>query len=1325
MSINLKDGVTSSLFGNADTATSATKATNDSSNNNIASTYLRKDGGTLTGDIAIQKGANPKITLQCTSDSAANGGILSFENPDRSQAVQVRYSWHDTERAPFGLIVERTADNTQTSYKSYLQVEGEIYADGGQRVYHAGNKPSLSDLGAASTSHNHTSLTGVTSIAFSAESSDSASIKTTVEGANTYFDFNLSDDATQNDQWRWRFNPSGGTLFNAMVLNPVSLTEAELTVTGKISASNAILADTYISADRNRTAFLLSDSWLRLNPNNQFTSGIYCGTTELRTDGQIRIGSNGVRLQKSGNDTLRVTTPSYGYVEVGPLNADWAHFTTDRPKFWFSRPLHVMGEIYAGEVYDKRVYHEGYKPTPADIGAATSGHTHSNYKEIKRCAVGSENAGTNGWYKVASGTITGYGNQNLTLAINEGYGPNRSAMLEVDIRGNNGSLSSYGLYWIVRRGFSVGDAIVNVDGTTWTLYLYKNGSQYGKILVEAISDSTIGSFGSGATMHNSTMPESTTPTATWTAIDGMTVATANTLSTSRNFTIGNTTKSFNGGSNVSWSLSEIGAIPLSGSSELTGNLEFANSGTAFRGMIGMIADSDYWRVGGAATASNAGYLEIATGDDQNEPIYVRQYSGKFSSLARTATLLDGNGNTSFPGMVTADSFARSGGASSSWGSIDVTGSKNGWQGVHFKDYGYIWMVRNDGYTGMWKNGGSAVFAFDQNGSLATGSVPWSRLTSVPSSFTPSAPHTNSVSGSGAPAVNAVADANTIWKSGFYESSGGSGTNFPSTGSWYWLIHAGHTSNNSGGSYNYGMQIAGQNSTDNFFIRSTNSTGSGTWRKLWHAGNLAFGTGATNMATGNHTHSYLPLSGGTMTGNVLLGESAHIFKNSGDLEIQTAGSLYLTSDGSNITYDGASHIFNSGALWGDGSGLTSLNASNLASGTVPIARIPTGTTSATVSLGNHTHSYLPLSGGTITGNLTVNSGNINNSSGSLITSITSSYQGGYQGNACINSTSPAGGYTAIATGMTTNGYMSLFKYQTDCGIVYRSVENIGTNGYDKRVILMNQNGESSFNTVYCGGNLFTGSKTSWNDGKTGTYIGSDGTMHLSCNAKVTLGFHYANSTSNYSSLESTKNGNLRANIYDSSAVYFDVYAGSSELLAVGSDSTSNIIRSNAIYNRTYSNAANIYITSAGTLGRSTSASKYKLCIEKATTNHAGILDLEIKAWFDKSNAEAMAKNLAMQMESNDESEIEELQNEDILPVERLYGLIAEDVESVGLGEFCHYGKDGEIEGIQYDRLWINLIPIVKGQKQEIQELKEKNEKMEQEIEKIKEMLQALL
>lgn len=70
-------------------------------------------------------------------------------------------------------------------------------------------------------------------------------------------------------------------------------------------------------------------------------------------------------------------------------------------------------------------------------------------------------------------------------------------------------------------------------------------------------------------------------------------------------------------------------------------------------------DNDYGRFFAGRTASNAGYLEIATADDGNEPIYARQYTGVFATLTRTATILDGSGNTSFPGTLNANGLGSS------------------------------------------------------------------------------------------------------------------------------------------------------------------------------------------------------------------------------------------------------------------------------------------------------------------------------------------------------------------------------------------------------------------------------------------------------------------------------------------------------------------------------------------------------------------------------------------------------------------------------------------------------------------------------------------
>ena len=66
-----------------------------------------------------------------------------------------------------------------------------------------------------------------------------------------------------------------------------------------------------------------------------------------------------------------------------------------------------------------------------------------------------------------------------------------------------------------------------------------------------------------------------------------------------------------------------------------------------------IADNDFFRIRVGGDATNAGWVEFATADDGTEPIYVRQYTGVFTSVTRTLTLLDGSGNSSFPGTITA------------------------------------------------------------------------------------------------------------------------------------------------------------------------------------------------------------------------------------------------------------------------------------------------------------------------------------------------------------------------------------------------------------------------------------------------------------------------------------------------------------------------------------------------------------------------------------------------------------------------------------------------------------------------------------------------
>lgn len=151
--------------------------------------------------------------------------------------------------------------------------------------------------------------------------------------------------------------------------------------------------------------------------------------------------------------------------------------------------------------------------------------------------------------------------------------------------------------------------------------------------------------------------------------------TATTLATARDINISDADGT-NTGTKISFNGSANGTIKLpatikasitgncSGSSgSCTGNAATATKTTAtiavdttgelVRATMG---SNDCFRIA-VGGGSNAGWAEIATGDDYNEPIYVRQYQGSFATLKRTATLLDGSGNTSFPGTVTANAFS--------------------------------------------------------------------------------------------------------------------------------------------------------------------------------------------------------------------------------------------------------------------------------------------------------------------------------------------------------------------------------------------------------------------------------------------------------------------------------------------------------------------------------------------------------------------------------------------------------------------------------------------------------------------------------------------
>lgn len=249
-------------------------------------------------------------------------------------------------------------------------------------------------------------------------------------------------------------------------------------------------------------------------------------------------------------------------------------------------------------------------------------------------------------------------------------------------------------------------------------------------------------------------------------------------------------QSFNGSANVSGNMSSVGQITFS-----------TLSGTNGRALLyQQMADNDFFRIYVGGTASDAGYAEIATADGGNEPIYVRQYTGTFSTLVRTLTLLDTKGNTIFPGTASSSGFIKSG--------------------------------SNDNYVLLGGGGHKAISNFSTSGHTHDGRYMKVYLESDV----------------------APTSTNGYWSAMTTQSG--------ISGDWWHIIH---TAWNDAASWRSELALPTQGRNGICYRSDSNGESGwafGSWVKLLDENNWS-----SYCAAKSHTHSYLPLSGGTMTGNI--------------------------------------------------------------------------------------------------------------------------------------------------------------------------------------------------------------------------------------------------------------------------------------------------------------------------------------------------------------------------------------------------------------------------------------------------------------------------
>lgn len=361
-------------------------------------------------------------------------------------------------------------------------------------------------------------------------------------------------------------------------------------------------------------------------------------------------------------------------------------------------------------------------------------------------------------------------------------------------------------------------------------------------------------------------------------------------------------------------------LPLSGGT-LTGDLLFSDSGTTFRQIKGTCGGDDFWRIGGGATKESAGFMEIATADNANEPIYVRQYIGVFATIKRTATLLDADGNTSFPGIVVAAKFkgALEGNASTASNASKVNGhtvnadvpsgakftDTNTWRGIQdnltstsTSDSlsanqgkvlkGLVDGKANSSHTHTWSQVTGAP-------STATRWPSWGEVTGKPSSFTPSS-HTHDDryyteseinSKLAEKAVNialaANADLNKVNTPGFYNCGGGNSIlNKPSGLDAIGLI----VTHNASGSY-YTQILTNSSNKDTYRRTCLNGTWS-AWTQDKYTDTNTW-RGIQNNLTSNSTSDSLSAAQGKVLKGLIDGKA-----NSSDLSSYAQKSQAIAS-----------------------------------------------------------------------------------------------------------------------------------------------------------------------------------------------------------------------------------------------------------------------------------------------------------------------------------------------------------------------------------------------------------------------------------------------